>query len=67
MTKIEKLLKDIEENFYTIESAAKELNILEQTLRNAISQESVKSVKVLNTTAITKSELKKQIELRRKK
>ena len=66
MTKIEKLLKDIEENFYTIEQAAEILGIKEQSLRNAISSDYVKTVKILNTTSISKNELARQLELKRK-
>ena len=64
MTKIEKLLKDIEENFYTIKQAAEIIGIKEQSLRNRISYGLIKTVKILNTTAISKEELAKEVVLK---
>ena len=64
MTKIEKLLKDIEENFYTIEKAAEIIGIKEQSLRNRISYGLIKTVKILNTTAIPMEEVAKEVVLK---
>lgn len=65
MTKTEKLIKkEVEENFYTLDEAAKRLGMVEQSLRNAISHGNIKATKILNTTTISKAELAKQLALR---
>lgn len=64
MTKTEKLIKEVEENFYTLDEAAKRLGMVEQSLRNAISHGDIKATKILKTTTISKAELAMQLALR---
>ena len=57
----EKLKK---QKFYTVKEAADLLGILEQTLRNYLTQDKIKSSKVFNSTVISEEDIQRYIDQR---
>ena len=57
----EKLKK---QKFYTVKEAADLLGILEQTLRNYLNQDKIKSSKVFNSTVISEEDIQRYIDQR---
>ena len=57
----EKLKK---QKFYTVKEAADLLGILEQTLRNYLNQDKIKSSKVFNSTVISEEDIRRYIDQR---
>ena len=55
----------MEEKFYTIKEAAKILGLAEQVVRNYIYLGKIKATKILNSTAISKEEMDRQLEARK--
>ena len=55
----------MEEKFYTIKEASKILGLTEQVVRNYIYLGKIKATKILNSTAISKEEIDRQIEARK--
>lgn len=55
----------MEEKFYTIKEAAEILGLTEQVVRNYIYLGKIKATKILNSTAISKEEMDRQLEARK--
>lgn len=54
----------MEEKFYTIKEASEMLGLTEQVVRNYIYLGKIEATKILNSTAISKEEMEKQLEVR---
>lgn len=52
------------QKFYTVKEAADLLGILEQTLRNYLTQDKIKSSKIFNSTVISEEDIQKYIDQR---
>ena len=52
------------QKFYTVKEAADLLGILEQTLRNYLTQDKIKSSKVFNSTVISEEDIQRYIDQR---
>lgn len=55
----------MEEKFYTIKEASEILGLTEQVVRNYIYLGKIKATKILNSTAISKEEMDRQLEARK--
>ena len=55
----------MDKKFYTVKETAEILGLAEQTIRNYLTSGIIKGVKVLNSIAITKEELEKQLDIRK--
>lgn len=55
----------MDKEYYTVKETAKILNLTEQTIRNYLNLGLIKSEKLLNSVAITKEEIERQLELRK--
>ena len=54
----------MEEKFYTIKEASEMLGVTEQVVRNYIYLGKIEATKILNSTAISKEEMEKQLKVR---
>lgn len=55
----------MDKKYYTVKETAQILGLAEQTVRNYLNLGLIKSEKLLNSVAITKEELDRQLELRK--
>ena len=55
----------MEGKFYTIKGASEILGLAEQVVRNYIYLGKIKATKILNSTAISKEEMDKQLQVRK--
>ena len=55
----------MDEKFYTIKEASKILGLAEQVVRNYIYLGKIEATKILNSTAISKEEMDRQLEARK--
>ena len=55
----------MEEKFYTIKEASEILGLAEQVVRNYIYLGRIEATKILNSTAISKEEIDRQLEARK--
>ena len=55
----------MEDKFYTIKEASKMLGLAEQVVRNYIYLGKIEATKILNSTAISKEEMDRQLEARK--
>lgn len=60
-----KEVKKVEGKFYTIKEASKILGLTEQVIRNYIYLGKIEATKILNSTAISKEEMDRQLEARK--
>ena len=58
-------MKKVEEKFYTIKEASEILGLTEQVIRNYIYLGKIEATKILNSTAISKEEMDRQLEARK--
>lgn len=58
-------MKKVEEKFYTIKEASEILGLTEQVIRNYIYLGKIEATKILNSTAISKEEMGRQLEARK--